>query len=346
MVGIGWMIYGGYGYTGRLLTAQAVERGHRPVLAGRSEEPLRAVAHEFDLDYWVVSVEDQRELVRALGDVETVVNLAGPFTHTAVPVAEACIAAKTNYVDIAGDMPVVPMLFDLDERARVAGVVILPSAGWEAVPTNCLTGLLQKELPDANWLELATAGKGKGYGKWSRGSVRTGIEAMERHENVLVRRDGKVVKPEWAPTIRVPFPIGEVKVAPRAGVDLDLAYRDTGIPNIAFYAPRSRAEAFVRRVVRLPGGRAVMRSLVRRWAGPDAAERADTTVYVWGRVWNDRGEKVSHVLTTPNGYDFTADALVRIVDRLHARSIPPGTHTPLAALGADFVLECDGVRLD
>ncbi|HLN77691.1 MAG TPA: saccharopine dehydrogenase NADP-binding domain-containing protein [Nocardioidaceae bacterium] len=346
MVGVGWMIYGAYGYTGRLVTAQAVERGHRPVLAGRSEAPLRAMAQEFDLDYWVVSVDDQRELVRALGEVETVVNVAGPFTHTAVPVAEACIAAKANYVDIAGDVPVVPMLFDLDERAREAGVVILPSAGWDAVPTNCLTGMLQKELPDANWLELATAGKGKGAGKWSRGSVRTGVEAMVRREPVLVRRDGTVAEPEWAPTIRVPFPSGEVKVAPRAWVDLELGYRATGIPNIAFYAPRSRSEAFVRRVVRLPGGPAVMGRLLRRWPGPSASERADTTAYIWGRAWNDRGERVTHVLTTPNGYDFTADCLVRVVERLHETNIPPGTHTPLSALGADFVLECDGVSLD
>ena len=30
-----WMLYGAYGFTGRLLAAEAVRRGHRPVLAGR-----------------------------------------------------------------------------------------------------------------------------------------------------------------------------------------------------------------------------------------------------------------------------------------------------------------------
>lgn len=346
MAGIGWMIYGAYGYTGRLVTARAVQRGHRPVLAGRSEKPLLALADEYGLDHWVVSVEDRQELVRALKDVETVVNLAGPFTHTAVPVAEACLAAGTGYVDVTGDLPVPPKLFALDDRAREAGIVVLPSAGWEAVPTGCVAGMLQKELPDATWLELAVAVTGRGAGKWSRGSVRTGIESMARREPVLVRRDGVVVEPEWAPKLRLPFPFGEVEVAPRAWVDLDLGYRATGIPNIACYAPRSRAEELVRRIVHLPGGLALMRLLVRRRRGPDASERADSTSYVWGRVWNERGESACHVLTAPNGYDFTADALVRVVERLHSRTVPPGAHTPLSALGADFVLGCDGVRLD
>lgn len=31
----GWMIYGAYGYTGRLIVEHALSRGHQPLLAGR-----------------------------------------------------------------------------------------------------------------------------------------------------------------------------------------------------------------------------------------------------------------------------------------------------------------------
>ena len=31
-----WTLYGANGYTGRLIVAEAVARGHRPVLAGRN----------------------------------------------------------------------------------------------------------------------------------------------------------------------------------------------------------------------------------------------------------------------------------------------------------------------
>jgi saccharopine dehydrogenase (NAD+, L-lysine-forming) len=346
MAGDNWMIYGAYGYTGRLLSALAVERGHRPVLGGRDAGRLRALATELDLPYQVVSVEDSAGLVAVLRDMDTLVNIAGPYVHTAVPVAEACIAARTNYVDLTGDLPVPPMLFSLDEYARDAGVVVLPSAGWEAVPTSCLTGLLHKELPDATSLELATAGQGKGLGKWSRGSVRTFLAAMGRHEPVLVRRNGELIEPTTPPETTVPFPIGDFEVSAIAWVDLHLAYRDTGIPDITFYRPKTRDETAVRRIARMPGGLAALQLLTRRWSGPQPTEREDTTLFIWGRVGNGRGDTVSHVVTTPNGYTFTADALVRIVDRLTAHTVPPGAHTPLSALGSEFMLECDGVRLD
>ena len=35
------MLYGAYGFTGRLLLAEAVRRGHRPVLAGRNVQNFR-----------------------------------------------------------------------------------------------------------------------------------------------------------------------------------------------------------------------------------------------------------------------------------------------------------------
>ena len=35
-----WMIYGANGYTGQLMVEEAVRRGLRPVLAGRSREAI------------------------------------------------------------------------------------------------------------------------------------------------------------------------------------------------------------------------------------------------------------------------------------------------------------------
>ncbi|MFM2124715.1 MAG: hypothetical protein RL328_1166, partial [Acidobacteriota bacterium] len=38
------LIYGANGYTGRLIVAEAVSRGLRPILSGRSESAVRALA--------------------------------------------------------------------------------------------------------------------------------------------------------------------------------------------------------------------------------------------------------------------------------------------------------------
>lgn len=38
------MIYGAYGYTGELIVREAVRRGHKPALTGRSLEKNQALA--------------------------------------------------------------------------------------------------------------------------------------------------------------------------------------------------------------------------------------------------------------------------------------------------------------
>ena len=43
-----WMIYGAYGYSGELIAEEALRQGHRPVLAGRSEEKLLPVAERLE----------------------------------------------------------------------------------------------------------------------------------------------------------------------------------------------------------------------------------------------------------------------------------------------------------
>jgi short subunit dehydrogenase-like uncharacterized protein len=51
------MLYGATGYTGVLIAEEAVHRGHKPVLAGRSREKLAPLASWLGLDWVVVSLE-------------------------------------------------------------------------------------------------------------------------------------------------------------------------------------------------------------------------------------------------------------------------------------------------
>jgi short subunit dehydrogenase-like uncharacterized protein len=45
-----WMLYGAYGFTGQLILDEALQRGHRPLLAGRSREKLLPLAERFGLE--------------------------------------------------------------------------------------------------------------------------------------------------------------------------------------------------------------------------------------------------------------------------------------------------------
>ena len=44
------MIYGANGYTGELIAREAVKRGMRPILAGRSREKIEPLARELGLE--------------------------------------------------------------------------------------------------------------------------------------------------------------------------------------------------------------------------------------------------------------------------------------------------------
>jgi short subunit dehydrogenase-like uncharacterized protein len=51
-----WMVYGANGYTGQLVARLAVERGERPVLAGRSPK-IAALAAELGLAHRIFDLE-------------------------------------------------------------------------------------------------------------------------------------------------------------------------------------------------------------------------------------------------------------------------------------------------
>src|SRR5579863_10299871 len=101
-----WMIYGAYGYTGRLVAALATERGVLPVLAGRDERRLRELGERFELEHRVVELSDAAALRGALEGVDVVAHCAGPFSATSAPMVDACLATRTHYLDITGEIDV------------------------------------------------------------------------------------------------------------------------------------------------------------------------------------------------------------------------------------------------
>jgi len=131
-----FLLYGSYGYTGRLIAARALERGLRPVLAGRGEAPLRGQAEELGLPWRAVALDDPAALDAALADVPVVVHAAGPFSRTARPMAEACLRTGTHYLDITGEIAVFEALAALhaDEWAAAKPKVAAADRGKTLPP--------------------------------------------------------------------------------------------------------------------------------------------------------------------------------------------------------------------
>lgn len=148
------LVYGSYGYTGRLIAREAVDRGLDVVVAGRDRAAVENQAIRLDCAERVVGLDEPQVLDLAMEAAPVALNCAGPFVDTYEPVVEACLRTGTHYLDVTGEIAVFEALAAADQRARDAGVMVLPGVGFDVVPTDCLAAHLADRLPGGRRLAL------------------------------------------------------------------------------------------------------------------------------------------------------------------------------------------------
>ena len=342
-----WLLYGAYGYTGELIAEEAIARGHRPVLAGRSQKKLAPLAAKLGLDMRVFDLRNEMEVAEHIAEFDLVFHAAGPFIHTSLPMVRACLRTQTHYVDITGEVPVFEQNFGFDAEAQAASIAIVYGAGFDVVPSDCLAAYVAQKINNPVRLDIAFATPG---GRPSAGTTKSALENLSI--GVRARHNGELVHVNPKKTTRkVRFSDCERHVMQISWGDLATAYRTTGIGNIRTFMAvppqmASRAGGYLRTGRKLLKFGA-LRWLAKKWVeksvkGPDAETRATARSYFWARVENDAGRFAEAWLETPEGYYLTALAGVRIVEKLLAGSIA-GACTPAVAFGDDFVLELPNV---
>lgn len=342
-----WAIYGATGYTGKLLVDEAVKRGHRPLLLGRSEEKLRAVAEPHGLSYKAVPLEDPGGLRAALTGQKLVLHAAGPFVKTSEPMLHACLDVQAHYLDITGEIDVFERVFDHDAEATRRGVCLISGVGFDVVPTDCLAMHVVSRVKRPRKLEIAIAAIGKPSG----GTARSVVEMLPK--GIRARRGGELVSvPAMKGIKTVQFSEREAEVMPAPLADLVSAFHSTGVEDIRCYlaVPRSFGKAgralWPLAAAAFPIAQAVLRnnairerlgSAVGTAEGPTEEERLRSKSFIWARVEADGGA-VESTLSTLEGYEFTKIVAVRIVERVLADG-PTGARSPGQVVGKDFVLE-------
>ncbi len=362
-----WLLYGAYGYTGRLLADEALRRGHRPILAGRDRARLEAFRDELPgspLEIRAFALDDPDEIARGLEGVRAVLHAAGPFVRTGIPMMEGCLRAGADYLDITGEVPVFEAAFERSERAREAGVRLMPGVGMDVIPTDGIAALLAGAMPEATRLELALQSPGPP----SAGTLQTVLEGIPG--GLFVRRGGRLVRRNPGRREfrrRVDFgPVpgegpmagrlgGERSVAPYTWGDLATAWRTTGIDDITCYMATPAwqvrllpvALPLLRGLLSLaPLRRAARRRVAAGPAGPDREARRTGRSRAWGRVEDGTGRAEEAVLELPEGYSFTALAGVRALEALLAlEEEPVGALTPAGTFGVGWVLDLPGVEV-
>jgi len=344
-----FLLYGSYGYTGQLIVDGALQDGLRPILAGRNEKKLRVQAQKHNLEYRLFSLAETEKVDAALHEVDAVLHCAGPFVHTFRQMAEACLRTKRHYVDISGEIPGFEALAAMDSRAKEAGIMLLPGAGYDVVPSDCLAAHLKQRLPSATHFRLFLRGVGAGV---SRGTAKSAIENM--HRQGMIRRDGKLVQVPPAWNVREQdFGRGPVPAVSVGWGDVSTAYYSTDIPNIETYFAFPKTTIRFLKSMRVLGPlmynrpvKNILKLLINLFSppGPKEASRKSAFAIFIGEATDQNGGRAVSKLITPEGYTCTALTTVEILQRILHGTTKTGFQTPSLAYGKDFIMQFDGVQ--
>jgi saccharopine dehydrogenase-like NADP-dependent oxidoreductase len=145
------LIIGAYGNFGSYITKKlAHEPDMQIIIAGRSEEKCRAFAEEFrntsNPPTWH-ALDIENDFPQTLKTIapDIVIHTSGPFQGQGYAVAEACIAQRCHYIDLADGRDFVCSIGALDQKAKEKNVAVI--SGASSVP--CLTSaIIDRYLPE------------------------------------------------------------------------------------------------------------------------------------------------------------------------------------------------------
>jgi hypothetical protein len=237
-------VFGAYGHTGRFVVAELRERGYVPLLLGRAQDKLLALA-QAGLEARQASVDDPASLDRALTGAAAVINCAGPFATTAAPLVEAALRAGIPYVDVAAEIEANRDTFaHFAERASAAGVVVVPAMAF----FGGLGDLLVTTAMGGDWTAADEAHIAYGLSSWhpTAGTLVAGAVSRQRRDGRRVRYTGGRLEyhDDALPTLEWPFPaplgpqrvIGEFAMADVVTVPSHLA-----VPEVRTYMTATAA---------------------------------------------------------------------------------------------------------
>lgn len=343
------IIYGSYGYTGKLIVDECKSKNLKVLLSGRNEGKLAAQSNESGYPYETVETHNETALKSLLLQGDIVVHCGGPFKYTAKQMAMACLETKTHYTDITGEYEVFEAMAGYDKQAKESGILIMPGVGFDVVPSDCLALHLKKKMPDATHLNLAFATTAGGM---SRGTNKTMVEGLGY--GGTIRKEGELTTIPMGHDVReIDFGAFTSKAMCIPWGDISTAWRSTGIQNIKVYMA-----VHEKMIKNAKMGNWLGWLLRQRWvknymlkkidngpAGPSEEKRNKGRSLLWGKAWNEKEIEVEARLDVPSGYLLTAKTAVLITDKLLKGEVRAGFFTPAQYFGEELILEIESAKL-
>lgn len=337
------IVYGSYGYTGRLIVNELKATSFSVILAGRQREALQKQSEETGYPFEVVDIHDPIGLRKLLAKASLVVHCGGPFRFTAKQMVDACLETQTHYTDITGEWQVFELLAGYDAAAKQAGIQLMPGTGFDVVPSDCLAVHLKKRLPTATHLQLAFA---MVPGGMSRGTKKSMTESLG-YGGIMRRNNELVPFTLGKDVLDLDFGTFTAKTTRIQWGDISTAWRSTGIPTIEVFAGADEKSIRSLRLSNYLGW-----LLRRRWvknfilnqidkgqAGPSEQHLQTGKCYLRGTVRDEAGNTHTSLFNGPNAYLLTAKTAALIAEKIMTGNFDAGYKTPAMQYGADLVLE-------
>jgi short subunit dehydrogenase-like uncharacterized protein len=345
------VVFGATGYTGRLVLAELVALGCRPLVAGRGERQVEALAAEYGgLDAAVADATRPGSVRALVGRGDVLVSTVGPYSVYGRAALDAAVDAGAHYLDAAGEAGFIRELFaQAGPRAEAAGCVLLPGFGFDFVPGNLAGALAARDAGQAA-RRLDVGYFFLGGTRLSSGTMATAAFTMQQHSHAL--RGGRLVTLPFAAELRAfadgarrreALLFGGTEPLTLPAVAPQLADVTTYLGGFGALTPGVRLAARATPpLLRVPvvgaGLRAAQRRALRRTGtGPDAATRARGGTLILAVAADAAGRELARVrLQGGDPYGFTGRMMAAGAHRL-ATGDPPATGAlgPVDALGLD-----------
>jgi len=350
------VVFGATGYTGRLTAEALVERGERPVLAGRDGARLEALAAELGggLDTAVADVGRPESVAALVERGDALVATVGPFVKWGAAAAEAAIAKRAHYLDSTGEPPFIRRVFEhCGPLAEAAGIGMVTAFGYDWVPGNLAAALALRDAgEEAVRVDTGYFVTGTGAGPSSfSGGTKASVAGIAM-EPVFAFRDGELRTVRNADRYRRFALRGRelpaIAVGSSEHLGLPPAYPRLAEVNsyLGWFGPLSRPMQAFSLVgggaMRIPGARSLTGKLAERFVrgstgGPGREQRARSGSYIVAEACNAGGAKLAEVhLTGVDPYTFTAGILAWGARRAAADGmLASGALGPVGAFGLD-----------
>jgi short subunit dehydrogenase-like uncharacterized protein len=346
-------VVGATGFTGRLVAAQLAERGVAMRLVGRNRARLDAAAAAVSAEAADVrEVPDwgRASLASALEGCGAVISCAGPFLEAGMPVVEAAVEARVPYADSTGEQPFIRTVYeDLDERARAAGVPLVPAFGFDYVPGDLGAAIVAKDMGPLARVDVVYAVENAATSVGTRRSALAmiaqpgyqRIDGVLRAERVGAHR--RTVTTQFGRVTGGSIPGGEPLMVPRhlqvGTVVVHLALRGA-------LSPANPIARLLPMTARVPGvGALLERGAARGPAGPEGEARTARVACVVTAAALD-GRRRAVRIEGRDAYGFTARALAELAVRMRDGQIAVvGARSPAEVVEARPFLATTGMSV-